>query len=439
MKKIYVLDTSVLLTDANSIFSFKNNDVVIPLKVLDEIDGQKKRQDSVGLIARTVIRSLDKLREKGSLTKGVRLGKGLGKLFVRSHDSSVIPNEWNIKTPDNMIISTALAIKSTLENEKRRVILVTNDINMRVKCDAVNILTEDYKKEKIIEKPDELYSGVKEFVVNPALIEELHNEGRTEVGDDEKFYPNQFVMLISSQDSKKTALARFSNNKLVKVKEYKKKGMSVQNLRARNREQTYALNLLMDPDIPVVSLIGRAGSGKTLMALAAGLEQITQTQEYGKLIVSRPVMPLGKDIGYLPGTLEDKMAPWLAPIKDNLEFLSQLNPKSFAINQYMNDGTIEIEALTYIRGRSIANAFIIIDEAQQLTQHELKTILTRVGSGTKIVLTGDVEQIDNLYVDETSNGLTYAVEKFKNYDLAGHVTLLRGERSEVATLAAKIL
>ena len=207
---------------------------------------------------------------------------------------------------------------------------------------------------------------------------------------------------------------------------------------ARNKEQSFALELLMDPDVEVVSLIGQAGSGKTLLAVAAGLEQVLgDDNEYKKLIVSRPIQPLGKDIGFLPGTLEEKMDPWLMPIKDNLEFL--LGNDRDTVKMYFEKGIIEIEAITYIRGRSITNAFIIIDEAQNLTRHELKTILTRVGEGTKIILTGDIEQIDNIYIDETSNGLTYAVEKFKEYDISGHITLQKGERSKVATLAAKIL
>ena len=214
-------------------------------------------------------------------------------------------------------------------------------------------------------------------------------------------------------------------------------------IEARNKEQTFALDLLMDPKVQVITLIGKAGSGKTLCAIAAGLEQVTEKStkntdpKYKKLVVSRPIQPMGKDIGFLPGTMQEKMTPWLAPIQDNLRFL--LGDDKIALELYLDKGIIELEALTYIRGRSISNAFIIIDEAQNLTIHEVKTIITRVGEGTKIVLTGDIEQIDNAYTDETSNGLAYAVEKFKLYDIAGHVTLQKGERSNVATLAASIL
>ena len=243
-------------------------------------------------------------------------------------------------------------------------------------------------------------------------------------------------MLVSNSNDKKTALARFYKYNDPLVKMYKMD--DVWGIDARNKEQSFALELLMDPDVEVVSLIGQAGSGKTLLAVAAGLEQVLgDDNEYKKLIVSRPIQPLGKDIGYLPGTLEEKMDPWLMPIKDNLEFL--LGNDRDTVKMYFEKGVIEIEAITYIRGRSITNAFIIIDEAQNLTRHELKTILTRVGEGTKIILTGDIEQIDNIYIDETSNGLTYAVEKFKEHDISGHITLQKGERSKVATLAAKIL
>jgi len=243
-------------------------------------------------------------------------------------------------------------------------------------------------------------------------------------------------MLVSNSNEKKSALARFVNHdsKLEKVVEPKDVSWG---LKARNKEQTFAMSLLNDPDIPIVTLVGKAGCGKTLLAIAAGLDQVLEQQRYKKLIVSRPVQPLGKDIGYLPGTMEEKMGPWLMPIQDNIDFL--LNGRSKSMEMFFEDGTIQIEALTYIRGRSISNAYVIIDEAQNLTTHELKTIITRVGENTKIILTGDVEQIDSVYLDATSNGLSYAVEKFKHHGLAGHVTLTKGERSKVATLASKIL
>jgi PhoH-like ATPase len=271
------------------------------------------------------------------------------------------------------------------------------------------------------------------------VIEQFY-EGKNiflDENESKKFYPNQFILLVSNANDKKTALARFieSNFALRQVTEHK----NVWGVSARNKEQSFAMDLLLDPSVHLVSLVGKAGSGKTLCAIAAGLAQIMDKQEpmYTRLIVSRPIQPMGKDLGYLPGSMEEKMSPWLAPIQDNLRAL--LGDDKATLAEYMHNGTIELEALTYIRGRSISNAFIVIDEAQNLTRHELKTIVTRVGEGTKIILTGDVEQIDNVYIDETSNGLTYAVEKLKKYDITGHVTLKKGERSKLATIAAKNL
>ena len=247
-------------------------------------------------------------------------------------------------------------------------------------------------------------------------------------------------MLISNSNEKKTALARFlaHNKPLIKAGIHRQ---GVWGITARNKDQSFAIDLLLDPNVPIVSLIGAAGCGKTLLAVAAGLEQVldegNKEPTYNILVISRPVMPMGRDIGFLPGTLEEKMAPWLAPVQDNLQFL--MGNDKVALSMYAERGIIEIEALTYIRCRSIAKSFIIIDEAQNLSVHELKTIITRVGEGTKIVLTGDIEQIDTVYLDATTNGLSYAVEKFKEHDLAGHISLQKGERSKVATLAAKVL
>jgi PhoH-like ATPase len=451
MKKIYVLDTSVCLSDSNCIFDYDNNDVIIPLKVLEEIDGHKKRQDAVGAQARSVIRLFDELREKGSLQKGVRLGKGKGILKVAPHGVSDLPDDLNCEHNDHIIISTALAEKNS--QEKRKVILVSRDINMRVIADSIGVLAEDYDKNQAIRKESELYSGFVEHLVDEQMVDQFYSGESVFIDKEEKvgLLPNQFIMLVSNTNEKKTALCRFMGYMwpLQKVQEYKQ---GLWGVRARNKEQSFALDLLMDPDVQIVSLIGKAGSGKTLLAIAAGLEQVVSNQtvmsaafegkinlegEYKRLIVSRPVQPMGKDIGFLPGTMEDKMKPWLAPIEDNLKFLT--GDDNSTLEMYMEKGIIEMEALTYIRGRSIANAFIIIDEAQNLSRHEVKTILTRAGEGTKIVLTGDVEQIDNIYINETSTGLVHAVERLKKFDIAGHVTLKKGERSKLATVAAKNL
>jgi PhoH-like ATPase len=435
MKKTYILDTNVFLTNANSVYEFRNNDIIVPLKVLDEIDKHKKRQDGVGLNARSIIRILDDLRAKGNLHKGVRINRGKGILSVRGYDLEDLPVSCDIESADNEILTTALT--EMKKNPKRKVILVTRDINMRVKCDSLEIITEDYATNKVVTDEKHLFTGLKKHLVDDQLIDQFYNGEHIFFDKNEgKFFPNQFVMLVSNSNEKKTALARFINHesRLEKVSEPQD---ALWGLKPRNKEQVFAINLLNDPEIPIVTLVGKAGCGKTLLAIAAGLDQVLEKRMFKKLIVSRPIQPLGKDIGYLPGTMEEKMKPWLMPIQDNIDFL--LNGESKSMEMFFEDGTIQIEALTYIRGRSISNAFIIIDEAQNLTIHELKTIITRVGENTKIVLTGDIEQIDSVYLDATSNGLSYAVEKFKQHGLAGHVTLVKGERSKVATLASKIL
>ena len=443
-KKNYVIDTSVFLTDSSCLSKFGNNDLFIAHKVLEEIDKHKKRQDSVGFHARQIIKILDELREKGSLSKGIRLGKGMGILKVEEAKKD-LPGFLSMQVPDHQILGVALAVQEQFP--KRKTIMLSRDINMRVIADAIGLLSEDYETEKIIENAEKIYTGFIEMVVDDELIEQFYND--EEVYFDElfqqerkiKLYPNQFIILISSSNPKKSALARF----VLDEKPIEKIRDDVNNLTMgiipRNKEQKFSYDLLFDDSIKFVSLIGKAGSGKTLMAIAAGMEQTLSLKKsnnkYRKIVVSRPVQPLGKDIGFLPGTMHEKMLPWLMPIQDNLETI--LGKDNVYLAEYVERGKIQIEALTYIRGRSINNAFIVIDEAQNLTAHEVKTILTRVGEGTKIVLTGDIEQIDNIYTNETSNGLTYAVEKFKCHDISGHITFLKGERSRLATISSKIL
>ena len=433
MKRTYILDTNVFLTNADSIYDFKNHDIVIPLKVLDEIDNHKKRHDGVGLNARGIIRILDSLRAKGNLHKGVRLGKGKGVISVRGYDFDDMPLGCDVSSADNQIIATALTECS--KNPKRKTIVVTRDINMRVKCDSLEVLTEDYIVDKVVEKREDLFSGFSKVLIDEQIVDRFYTNEEIYL-EDHDLHPNQYVMLVSSSNEKKTALARY-HSRLRPLSKIRLDKSATWGLKPRNKEQEFALDLLLDPSIDILTLIGPAGCGKTLLAIAAGLHGVLDEARYKRLVVSRPVQPLGKDIGYLPGTMEEKMRPWLMPIQDNIDFL--LNGKKESMDMFFENGTIQIEALTYIRGRSISNAFVIIDEAQNLTMHELKTIITRVGENTKIVLTGDVEQIDNTYLDATSNGLSYAVEKFKSYDLSGHVTLIKGERSRVATLASKIL
>ena len=472
-KKTYVIDTSVFLSDFSCINKFDNNDIVIPLKVLEEVDKHKKRQDSVGSNARSFIRILDSLREKGSLQKGVRIDKGKGIVSVVTYDSVTekLPKDLTSGIADHMILETAMTVKAT-SPKSRKVILVSRDINLRVIADAVGMLSQDYLVSQVVEDTDKLYSGMATVLVDDELVDQFYSGENIfitkEFAAEQKVapYPNIFLMLVSSYNEKKTALCRYYNcnepvDRLLDCKNNLNWGVQ-----PRNKEQTFAFDLLMDPDIHLVTLTGQAGSGKTLCAIAAGMEQSVtfgkmfnnkldtkhkmevakryQSPEeeeegvsFNKMVVSRPVQPMGKDIGFLPGTMEEKMMPWLKPIQDNIQFI--VGNDKIIMEQLMESGAIELEALTYIRGRSISNSFIIVDEAQNLTAHEVKTIITRAGEGTKVVLTGDIEQIDNVYTNETSNGLTYAIEKFKGSVISGHVSFKKGERSRLATEAAKRL
>jgi PhoH-like ATPase len=442
-KKNYILDTSVCLTDADAINKFDNNDIFLPLKVLEEIDKHKKRQDSVGINARRIIRTLDELRAVGSLQKGVRLGKGKGILKVMTYEDAEkaeFPEDLTKSVPDHIIIATGLYISA--QYPRRKTILISNDINMRVICDSLGLMSQDYTSEEAVHSSDELYDGFSNILVDDQLIDLFYADEKIYLDEfdcTEPMFPNQYLLLTSNSNPKKTCLARFTDPQSPLKKIYNG-SIPDWNIKPRNKEQNFAIDMLMNPDIKLVSLIGRAGSGKTLCAIAAGLQQTIGMDKsknlYSRLIVSRPVQPMGKDIGFLPGTMEEKMLPWLMPIQDNLKYL--MGDKS-SLELYMEKGKIEIEALTYIRGRSISDAFVIIDEAQNLTRHEIKTIITRIGENTKIILTGDIEQIDNIYVNETSNGLAHAVENFKDYKIAGHITFRKGERSELATLASKVL
>ena len=436
----YALDTSVLLTNSNCIYSFgSKSDIILPIKVLEEIDKHKKRQDSVGMNARLSIKALDELRERGDLREGVQIAEGKGNLTVVYDTGELaLPKELSKDIADHQILQTVYNYARKI-NILEDIVVVSRDINMRVICQCIGMNSADFDTEKVVGSEEDVYYGFSEILMDDELIDRFY--AGEDIYVDKDLYPdhkcNEFIMLISNSNEKRTALSRFTDYE-TPLKRIVKRD-SVWGLQPRNKEQSFAFDLLMDKNIKIVSLIGRAGSGKTLCALAAGLQQTLNNEEdaYSRLIISRPVQPLGKDIGFLPGTLEEKMIPWLSPIQDNLQFLMGNDKEMF--QEYMDKGIIEVEALTFIRGRSIANAYIIIDEAQNLTRHEIKTIITRVGENTKIILSGDVEQIDNVYINETSNGLVHAVEKFKEYQISGHITLRKGERSEVASLAAKVL
>jgi PhoH-like ATPase len=438
MKKVFVLDTNVLLHDPRAIFSFEDNDVVIPIVVIEELDKFKKAIDEIGRNARQVSRILDEYRQKGKLSQGVQL-EGGGNLRVELNHQSTerLPDELIATKADNRILATALNLK----HENHPVILVTKDTNLRIKADAVGLRAEDYESDAIT--LEELYSGEMELPVEPGVIEEFYAKGELQPPDP-KPHSNQFVLVKNTANPSQTALARYSQQKqaLVPILGVKH---GVWGITSRNKQQQFALDLLLNDDVRLVTLVGKAGTGKTLLALAAGLDRTIEARSFQRLVVSRPVFPMGKDIGFRPGDIEEKLRPWMQPIRDNLDFLvgSSGGPGRVKgkkdLQSLFDLGMIEVEPLTYIRGRSMPNQYLIVDEAQNLTPHEIKTIITRAGEGTKVVLTGDPYQIDNPYIDSESNGLTFVVERFKEESIAGHITLVKGERSDLAELAATLL
>lgn len=432
MSKIYILDTNVLLHDPRSLFAFKDNEVIIPLVVLDELDKKKVGgHDETARHARMVIRSLDKMRLQGSIHKGVPTPAGGIVRVELNHRERNVP-DLDPKRVDNRLIGVALGLKK--EQPKRKVTLITKDINLRVKCDALGVVTEDYNADSVAPNASLIYEGAIEVSASSEAIDKLYKDGFLHSEEYGKFNENQYVFLNSNTRDNHTSLARCSGSTFVNT--YVPN--DVWGISSRNKEQAYALDALFCPDIKLVTMIGKAGSGKTLMAVAAGISQVLDSHEYKKLIMTRPVQPMGRDIGFLPGDINDKMRPWMAPLQDNLDLLFSEKGKGY-LDMQREAGIIEVEALTYIRGRSIPRSFIIVDEAQNLTLHEIKTIITRIGEGSKIVLTGDILQIDNPFIDSVDNGLSCVVEKFKHHPVAAHITLQKGERSELATLAAEIL
>ena len=443
MKKTFVLDTNVLLHDPHAIYKFDEHDVVIPITVIEEVDRFKKDMSEVGRNARQISRFLDDMRAKNSLSKGVPLDKG-GMLRVnlwKRSSGEVLPEELEGDMPDNRILGTALAIH---EQKNGSTIFVTKDTNLRIKADALGIPAQDYQHDKV--RIDELYTGVADLSVPVSLIDQFYEKGGVPPPEGKEYnalYANEYAVMRGQEDNAKSALGRYDLNKkaLVPVPRVKE---GIWGIFPKNKEQAFACDALLNDEIKLVTLVGKAGTGKTLLAIAAGLQKVADENAYHKLLVSRPVFPLGRDIGFLPGDIEEKLNPWMKPIFDNIELLLEINPSGKkkverGYEELMHMGILEIEPLTYIRGRSIPHQFMIIDEAQNLTPHEMKTILTRCGENTKIVLTGDPYQIDNPYVDSSSNGLTYVVEKFKEQAISAHVTLMKGERSALAELAANLL
>lgn len=444
-RKTFIIDTSVLLYDKCSIHSFPGNDVIIPLVVLDELDRFKDKKGLVGENARYINRYLDDLRLTGDLHKGIKIDNGqVIKVALEGFDN--VPSGLDDNHADNKIISLAVTVKDNAQSE---VILITKDINFRVKCDSLGIKSEDYYKDKINLEKEGAYKGYIDVeLVSGDIIQKLYLGDNKEIIDDflkickaqhgRHPFENEFICLKFGSQS---YLGVYKNKDIIKVKQVKEYSESFQfmGVMPKNREQLYAINALLDENIPLVTISGLAGSGKTFLALLSAYSEVEDKQSpYERIVITRNVQPVGRDIGFLPGDVNDKMGPWLAPIMDNFRHGLKDNNLAY-FNTLRDKGVIEIAPLSFIRGRTFSNSIIIMDEAQNATIHELKTVITRIGENSKIILLGDVDQIDTPYIDELSNGLTIVAEKFKDHDCAAHITLKRGERSYLSSIAAKII
>jgi len=425
-RKTFIVDTSVLLYDKCAIHSFPGNDVIIPLIVLDELDRFKDKPGLLGENARYVNRYLDDLRKQGSLHDGVKIDHDQTiRVDINHYD---VPEGLDAATGDNRIIGLAVAIKQELESP---VIMVTKDINFRIKCDSLGVYAEDYYKDRIVHNVSEIYTGQEEFEVDdPTLINRFYELGGIDQRDlDYDLHSNQFVTVKYGNQSMigvktKNTIQHLTNNM----------GKTI-GVTPRNKEQKFAVDLLTRDEVKLVTMTGIAGSGKTYLTLMAGLSGL-QEKKYDRIVITRSLQTVGKEIGFLPGDIDDKMSPWLSPILDN--FRTAFKDVTY-FEMMRQKGQIEVSPLAFIRGRTFNNTFLIVDEAQNSTIHELKTIITRIGENSKVVLLGDTDQIDTPYLDSLSNGQTIIVEKFKQYDIAGHITLLKGERSELATLASQVI
>jgi len=428
--KSFVIDTNVLIHNPEAILSFRENEIVIPLEVLEELDGLKAYPDQRGKSAREAIRFLDAITRKGSLNEGVKLENG-SVLRVSFHVAAEVPEGFDLSKNDNRIIMCAYA----LQQEGRKVFFVSKDINARVKATAIGLKAVDYEKQKV--DIATLYQGVREIDASAETLARLAGTGELPWKD--RLLPNEYAFL-KDKVSGNSALAKADaeGGRLLALPAWEG---PVSGISPLNERQRVALELLLDDEVRLVTLVGKAGTGKTLLAIAAGLKRTVEDKRYARMLVTRPVVPVGKDIGYLPGEKAAKMANWMQPLFDNLEQIlgAYHRPNVKNVDQLVKDKVLEIEALSFIRGRSLPNQYMIVDEAQNLTPHEIKTLVSRAGQGTKVVLTGDPYQIDNMYLDANSNGLSYLVEAFKGQRLYGHVTLQRTERSELAELAASLL
>ena len=440
-RKIFILDTSVMLYDKCSIHSFPDNDVIIPLIALDELDRFKDKKGVVGENARYVNRYLDELRKLGNLHAGVELEEINQTLKVDIRSKHTVPVGLDEKMPDNQMIGMAMHIT---QNSDCKVIMVTKDINFRVKCDSLGVTAQDYLKDKVDLDGEEFYKGYIDLqipdneIINLAYedLEENNDQILQKIKDMTGRTPNENEFVCIKNESQ-SFLGKFKEGKIEKLKKTEAISSDFVFVKERNREQLYALNLLFDEKIPLVSITGLAGSGKTYLTLLAGIDGLHKGK-YSRIVITRNLQPVGRDIGFLPGDMNDKMMPWIAPIVDNFRQGLKDNDLTF-FNVMREKGSIEIAPLAFMRGRTFADTFLIMDEAQNCTIHELKTVITRMGENSKIVLLGDVDQIDTPYIDSHSNGLTIISEKFKNETVSGHVQLKKGERSYLSSIAAKII
>lgn len=441
---VYVLDISVLLYTPDAIFDFPMKEVLLPVSILDALEPLRQDLGEKGRVANLVSKILDECRQLGNLVEGVSLPNG-GKLRIELADpeAEAIPFSFNSRNPSNRI----LAVAWLLSRENKDVVFVSRDENLRTKANTLNVPTISYQGRR--RDDSNLYSGIHHCEVSKKKLRNLNQQSfismeevQSELNENIKFFPNQGLLLNNPEVPEEDVLAIYnqSKNKFLTVS----KEQGVWGIRPRNLEQRLALALLVDPNISIVTLSGKAGTGKTLLALAVGLQQMMVDNIYSRMLVSRPIFPMGRDLGFLPGDTQEKLSPWMQPIFDNLELLinntsEKKSSKRDSYQELMERGMLVVEPLTYIRGRSIPNQHMIVDEAQNLTPHEMKTIVSRAGDGTKIVLTGDPNQIDNTDVNLSSNGLSTLVERFKGSQLAGHVRFTSVERSALAELAANVL
>ena len=441
MKKTFILDTNVLLHDVNSIYAFEDNDVVIPMVVIEELDNFKSEGDTRGKNARIVSRELDALRENGRLNEGVQLPKG-GTLKIELDKPNILPQVFSFNKSDNSILNIAYTMakkEGSYKKTQSPVFVVTKDINMRLKAEALGLSAQDYTSDKV--NYDELYTGVAEVEVDPGQIDAFYHDKKLAL-EKGLYFPNQFLILKANDGSKKSAMGRVANTGENVLKPLAAQDPVAWGIKPLNKEQRFAMELLLDDSLDIVTLVGTAGTGKTLITLATGLQRTMDENAYRRMVVCRSIVPVGKDLGFLPGTKEEKLEAWMGAIYDNLAFLAdRKNPDEGEEKAHylLDSGKIEIASVTHMRGRSLPGQYMIVDDAQNLTPHEMKTILTRAGEGTKIVVTGDPYQIDTPYLDIESNGLTYLVDRLKGQPTHGHITFTKTERSRLADLASKLL